>query len=234
MLEHGELITAVELPALPLAARSTYRKVRDRASYAFALVSVAAALDVRRRRGRRRADRPGRRGAQAVARLARRGGAARRRRATDELPRRRGRRAGRRASRCASNGFKVPMVAQHADRRADATSRRSGHEHAPSPPAGDRRAAASARRAREGRPAPRRTPTSSRSSSPPTCICVQSTIARGRIAIESTARGAQALDGVGRGAHARERAAAGRRRRRGAVRPAGRRGRASAASSSAR
>jgi xanthine dehydrogenase YagS FAD-binding subunit len=46
VLEHGELITAVELPALPFASRSTYRKVRDRASYAFALVSVAAALDV--------------------------------------------------------------------------------------------------------------------------------------------------------------------------------------------
>ena len=45
-LEPGELITAVELPALPFAARSTDRKVRDRASYAFALVSVAAALDV--------------------------------------------------------------------------------------------------------------------------------------------------------------------------------------------
>jgi xanthine dehydrogenase YagS FAD-binding subunit len=46
VLEPGELITAVELPALPLAALSTYRKVRDRASYAFALFSVAAALDV--------------------------------------------------------------------------------------------------------------------------------------------------------------------------------------------
>ena len=45
-LEPGELITAVELPPLPLAASSTYRKVRDRASYAFALVSVAAALEV--------------------------------------------------------------------------------------------------------------------------------------------------------------------------------------------
>ena len=44
MLEPGELITAVELPASPLAANSTYRKVRDRASYAFALVSVAAAV----------------------------------------------------------------------------------------------------------------------------------------------------------------------------------------------
>ncbi len=42
----GELITAVELPALAFATRSTYRKVRDRASYAFAFVSVAAALDV--------------------------------------------------------------------------------------------------------------------------------------------------------------------------------------------
>jgi xanthine dehydrogenase YagS FAD-binding subunit len=46
VLAHGELITAVELPPLPFAARSRYRKVRDRASYAFALVSVAAALDV--------------------------------------------------------------------------------------------------------------------------------------------------------------------------------------------
>jgi xanthine dehydrogenase YagS FAD-binding subunit len=34
------------LPPLPLAVRSTYRKVRDRASYAFALVSVAAALAI--------------------------------------------------------------------------------------------------------------------------------------------------------------------------------------------
>jgi xanthine dehydrogenase YagS FAD-binding subunit len=47
MLQPGELITAVELPPSSFAARSTYRKVRDRASYAFALVSVAAALDVR-------------------------------------------------------------------------------------------------------------------------------------------------------------------------------------------
>lgn len=46
VLEHGELITAVELPALPVAAHSAYYKVRDRASYAFALVSVAAAMEV--------------------------------------------------------------------------------------------------------------------------------------------------------------------------------------------
>ncbi len=47
LLAPGELITAVELPALAFGARSAYRKVRDRSSYAFALVSVAAALDVR-------------------------------------------------------------------------------------------------------------------------------------------------------------------------------------------
>ena len=46
MLEPGELITAVELPALSFVHRSTYRKARDRASYAFALVSVAAALEL--------------------------------------------------------------------------------------------------------------------------------------------------------------------------------------------
>ena len=46
VLSHGELITAIDLPPLAFAARSHYRKVRDRASYAFALVSVAAAIDV--------------------------------------------------------------------------------------------------------------------------------------------------------------------------------------------
>jgi xanthine dehydrogenase YagS FAD-binding subunit len=47
VLEHGELIVAIDLPPCPLAVNSRYRKVRDRASYAFALVSVAAALEVR-------------------------------------------------------------------------------------------------------------------------------------------------------------------------------------------
>ncbi len=41
-----ELITAVDLPASKFAVRSHYLKVRDRASYAFALVSVAAAMDL--------------------------------------------------------------------------------------------------------------------------------------------------------------------------------------------
>lgn len=46
VLEHGELITGVDLPPLRFAGRSAYRKARDRASYAFAVGSVAAALDV--------------------------------------------------------------------------------------------------------------------------------------------------------------------------------------------
>src|SRR5947199_2647394 len=45
-LKDDELITAVDLPAIPFARRSHYLKIRDRASYAFALVSVAAALEI--------------------------------------------------------------------------------------------------------------------------------------------------------------------------------------------
>lgn len=50
-LQHGELITAVEVPVNPaFAQHSLYTKIRDRASYAFALVSVAAALDIKGKR----------------------------------------------------------------------------------------------------------------------------------------------------------------------------------------
>ncbi|MFF8103075.1 FAD binding domain-containing protein [Streptomyces sp. NPDC014986] len=45
-LPPGALVTGVTLPPAPVAARSRYRKVRERASYAFAIGSVAAALDV--------------------------------------------------------------------------------------------------------------------------------------------------------------------------------------------
>ena len=44
VLAHGELITAVDVPLPPPGTRSGYLKVRDRASYEFALTSVAAAL----------------------------------------------------------------------------------------------------------------------------------------------------------------------------------------------
>ena len=46
VLDPDELITAVDLPPSPFAAHACYLKLRDRASYAFALVSVAAALDL--------------------------------------------------------------------------------------------------------------------------------------------------------------------------------------------
>jgi len=45
-LRSNEIVTAVELPAQGFAAHYTYLKIRDRLSYAFALVSVAAALEL--------------------------------------------------------------------------------------------------------------------------------------------------------------------------------------------
>ncbi|MEJ7740941.1 MAG: xanthine dehydrogenase family protein subunit M [Chitinophagaceae bacterium] len=47
ILDRTELITAVEIPDGPFTKHVHYLKVRDRSSYAFALVSVAAALDIR-------------------------------------------------------------------------------------------------------------------------------------------------------------------------------------------
>ncbi|MFC0111176.1 FAD binding domain-containing protein [Kibdelosporangium aridum] len=47
VLGHGELVTGFEIPVTPLAARSRYLKLRDRATFEFAVVSVAAALDMR-------------------------------------------------------------------------------------------------------------------------------------------------------------------------------------------
>ncbi|MGW2841716.1 FAD binding domain-containing protein [Streptomyces sp. NPDC001493] len=47
VIRPGELITEVVLPPAPEGSAQLYRKVRDRASYAFALVSVAAVLTVR-------------------------------------------------------------------------------------------------------------------------------------------------------------------------------------------
>jgi xanthine dehydrogenase YagS FAD-binding subunit len=46
VLEPGELITAITVPVSPIARRSHYLKVRDRASFEFALVSAAVALDM--------------------------------------------------------------------------------------------------------------------------------------------------------------------------------------------
>jgi xanthine dehydrogenase YagS FAD-binding subunit len=46
VLRHGELLTAIEMPLLPPGTRSGYLKVRDRASYEFALTSAAVALEI--------------------------------------------------------------------------------------------------------------------------------------------------------------------------------------------
>ena len=46
VLESGEVIAAIEVPASPVARRSHYLKVRDRASFEFAVVSAAVALDM--------------------------------------------------------------------------------------------------------------------------------------------------------------------------------------------
>jgi len=46
VLQHGELLTAIEIPLLPAGTRSGYLKVRDRASYEFALTSAAVALAI--------------------------------------------------------------------------------------------------------------------------------------------------------------------------------------------
>jgi xanthine dehydrogenase YagS FAD-binding subunit len=46
VLDLGDLITGLELAPLPFGRRSTYRKVRERASFSFAVASVAAAVDL--------------------------------------------------------------------------------------------------------------------------------------------------------------------------------------------
>lgn len=45
-LNHGDMVTSIEIPKNNFASKSYYLKVRDRASYAFALVSVAAAIEI--------------------------------------------------------------------------------------------------------------------------------------------------------------------------------------------
>jgi xanthine dehydrogenase YagS FAD-binding subunit len=46
VLEHGWLIDAIHVPAPAPGARATYRKVRDRASFAFAVSSIGAIVDI--------------------------------------------------------------------------------------------------------------------------------------------------------------------------------------------
>ena len=194
---------AVDLPALPVAARSRYRKVRDRASYAFALVSVAAALEVDGRRGARRAHRARRRRPQAVARDAR-GGRAARRPATERRFARRGRRRARAApSRCATTPSRSPL-ARNADRRHAA---RPAWRPMSTPRARSARdSAASTARAKVTGAAQVRLRVPGRRTPPTLCACSR----RSPRARSPRVDAAAALRRAGRArrAHARERAAA--------------------------
>ena len=67
VVEPGELITYVTIPNSKFAARSAYVKLRDRASYEFALASAGAALELQGNKIRTRAFGAGRRGHQAMA-----------------------------------------------------------------------------------------------------------------------------------------------------------------------
>ena len=116
-LAHGEIITALVLPPLPAGAVSTYRKVRDRASYAFALASVAAAVTVRNGTRPGRPARTGRGRAQALARPPSRGRAAWRPRHAGGVHRGRHRRA---AGRHAAARQRVQDPAGDEPRRVDA------------------------------------------------------------------------------------------------------------------
>ncbi len=72
-LRADEIITAIELPPKGFADHYTYLKIRDRLSYAFALVSIAVGLDLDGRHDQGGAPRARRGGAQAMARPRRRG-----------------------------------------------------------------------------------------------------------------------------------------------------------------
>ncbi len=67
VMEPGDVITAVTIPALPAGTRSTYLKLRDRAAYEFALSSAAVVVNVQGGKIHRARDCDGRRWHQAVA-----------------------------------------------------------------------------------------------------------------------------------------------------------------------
>ena len=170
-------------------AGSAYRKVRDRASYAFALVSVAAALDVDDGVDPRRADRARRRGAQAVAgdrapRTALRGAPRHRGRRSAPPPRPSWRRA---PSRCRDNAFKIPMARNTIVATLRDLAGGAGDDR---PTLAPRAVGAAARphrrRARRSRGTATYAFEQPVEHAAPTCTPVQATIARGRITAVDT------------------------------------------------
>ena len=110
VLEHGELITQMDDAAAAGRRRSGYLKVRDRASYEFALTSAAAALLDRGRHHRRGPARPGRRRDDPVAGPRGRGDPPRRTRRLRDVPGRRGGRDPTTRSPLPGTAFKVELA----------------------------------------------------------------------------------------------------------------------------
>ena len=109
VLEPGEVITAITVPTNPAARRSHYLKVRDRASFEFAVVSAAVALDMDGARIRYRAGRPGRRRYQALAHAAGGGRPGREQLRSGRTPNRRSAGGRGRAGR-GHNNFKIELM----------------------------------------------------------------------------------------------------------------------------
>ncbi len=131
-LNPGELIVALSFAPSALTQHSAYVKVRDRASYEFALVSAAAGIDVRGGIDPRRAHRARRRRARAVACEARRSGA--RRQAADErVVRRRGRGGAPRGEAAAAERLQGRARAERDGARARERGTRCGMIGAPQP-----------------------------------------------------------------------------------------------------
>ncbi len=191
-LQQGDLVTAVEVPALPFASRSAYRKVRDRASYAFALVSVAAALDVEDGTVRDVRHRPGWRRAQAVA-GDRRGGAAARRRPPRRRSGRRPRPSWRRLRRCPATGSRSRWPATRSPPRcATWPEAPDDADRHPCPRSAGRSRASTARPRSSGW---RSTPSSRSWTTRPTCTRSSRPSPAAAI-LEVDASAAEALDGV--------------------------------------
>ena len=111
VLGRGDLITAIELAAAALRrAARRYRKVRDRASFSFAVVSVAAAVDVDDGDGARQPHRLGGRRSRAMAGAARRGARCAARRPRGRALRRAAEAELAQALPLRDNAFKVPLA----------------------------------------------------------------------------------------------------------------------------
>ena len=229
---HGALITAVELPPPPDGARSTYRKVRDRASYAFALASVAAELviddgTVDLRPHRARAASPTSRGAPTAPSRP----CAAQTATEDTFRAAADAELAAVSSRCAATNSRSSLPGAPSSPRSTATHAKDGSDDLSSNPAPSAPGSTAPRRTRQGHRHRRRTPYEyQRRRAPLYLHPVQATIARGRVTAMDIAE-ARAVDGVRRDPH-RLRRTAPRRHRPTATSPSCRTTRCTTAASS--